>query len=103
MRLFISIALGLAAAAFALPAVAQEGRRAQALYEANCAACHPRAAQAPVGDLARRTPRDYAAFARMVRSGEGPTGEMPAFTQDMISEADLRALHAYILRRASER
>ncbi|HRE42454.1 MAG TPA: cytochrome c [Terricaulis sp.] len=101
--MLISTAVALVVLALASPAAAQDGRRAQAVYETQCAACHPRAAQAPVGDLARRTPRDYAAFARMVRSGEGPTGEMPAFTQDMLSEADLRALHAYILRRSGQR
>ncbi|MCR6644163.1 MAG: cytochrome c [Terricaulis sp.] len=103
MRLLISAAGMLAALTLAFPAAAQDGRRAQAIYEAQCAACHPRGAQAPVGDLARRTPRDYAGFARMVRSGEGPTGEMPAFTQDMVSDADLRALHAYIVRRSGQR
>lgn len=103
MRVLISSAVALATLAMAFDAAAQDGRRAQAVYLAQCAACHPRSQAAPVGDLVRRTPRDYAAFARMVRSGEGPTGEMPAFSEEMVSDADLRALHAYILRRAGQR
>lgn len=101
--MLIFVVSALAALGMAAPAAAQDGRRAQAIYETQCAACHPRSQAAPVGDLARRTPQDYPAFARMVRSGEGPTGEMPAFTTEMIGEADLRALHAYILRRAGQR
>jgi len=75
------------------PAAAQQG---QALFAAQCAACHQRDPRAPAAELAQRAPQNFAAFARIVRNGESPSGEMPAFTTDELSDADLRALHAYL-------
>ncbi len=100
--------LGLAAAFLAMatsPAAAQEApdARAQAVYAASCAVCHSAGPAAPVGDLTRRAPADYEAFAAAVRNGDSPSGEMPAFSAEIVSDADLRALHAYIMRVRAQR
>lgn len=85
-----------AAAASSAGAQHQQVQRAQAAYAANCAVCHSPSASAPVGDLTRRAPPTFEAFEHAVRAGESPSGEMPAFDESMLSDADLRALHAYI-------
>jgi len=94
------ILLGLAIAVNAGAACAQPqaSQRAQAVFTANCAVCHSPAPGAPVGDLTRRAPVAFDAFVRAVRSGESPSGEMPAFDESIVSDADLRALHDYINR-----
>lgn len=96
--IFRSFVLGLALACAASAASAQQqpNQRAQAVYNANCAVCHSPTPGAPVGDLTRRAPATYDAFVRAVRDGESPSGEMPAFALDVVSDADLRALHGYI-------
>lgn len=90
-RLIFAAAL---AAFAATPAAAQDGAR---VFINECGACHMRDPRAPAAELAARTPGDYAAFERIVRNGEGPTGEMPAFSRESLSDAQLRALHAYLL------
>ena len=86
--------------AFTTAAAAQQG---QAVFNAQCAACHMRDARAPAADLAQRAPQDYGAFARIVRNGDSPSGEMPAFESQVVSEADLRALHAYLMAERAQR
>ncbi len=93
--IFRALLLAAVFAGAASSAAAQQ-QRAQAVYAANCAACHSPAPGAPLGDLTRRAPAGFDAFERAVRAGESPSGEMPAFDESAISDADLRALHAYI-------
>lgn len=95
-----TLSLALAFAAIATSACAQ---RAPAIYATHCAACHTPSRGAPVGDLAQRAPATFEAFARIVRNGESPSGEMPAFGADVLSDAELRALHAYINRHRPQR
>lgn len=90
----LSFAAATLAAAFVPPAAAQDAAR---LYINECGACHMRDPRTPAAELAARTTEDYATFERIVRTGEGPTGEMPAFSSDSISDEQLRALHAYLL------
>jgi mono/diheme cytochrome c family protein len=90
------LTLGFAAAASGAGAQQQQVQRAQAVYTANCAVCHSPSADAPVGDLTRRAPPTFEAIEHAVRGGESPSGEMPAFDESMVSDAELRALHAYI-------
>ena len=90
------LTLVFAAAASSANAQQQQAQRAQAVYTANCAVCHSPSAGAPVGDLTRRASPTFEAFEHAVRAGESPSGEMPAFDESMVSDADLRALHAYI-------
>ena len=90
--------LALAAAALASPAFAEQGGRAEAVHRTHCSACHSPSPEAPMGDLTRRAPDAYERFARIVREGDTPSGKMPAFPADAISESDLRALHAFIRR-----
>ncbi len=66
------------------------------LFAANCAICHPHTARTLSADLRAMTPAAHALFAQVVLDGlKVPLG-MPRW-DDVLTQADVAALHAYVI------
>jgi cytochrome c551/c552 len=90
--------LGILAAVFALAppsARAQdEGAAGERLFiEKGCLGCHGASGRGGVGPDLAHTTLSFEAFLSQVRS---PRGTMPAFPAEIVSEAEARAIHAYV-------
>jgi ubiquinol-cytochrome c reductase cytochrome c subunit len=96
------IAIGLvgiaATAAFALttPAMAQTGdvKHGQTLWDTHgCYLCHGTVGQGGFGPAVATDLVPYVALAQYVRH---PTGEMPPFSEKVLSDAELQDIYAYM-------
>ena len=92
------IGLPLAAQAQTAPATAPAGNAdtGKKLYTRNgCYQCHGFEGQGSTATGPRLAPRPlpYAAFSRYVRR---PAGQMPLYTQKVLSDADLGHIYAYL-------
>ncbi len=88
----------LALAACALPASAQtaasSGKAKDVYMAAGCFQCHGTAAQGARGPTLAAVKYPYEAFRLFVRRPVG--GGMPAFSQSVLPEAELREIFAYV-------
>ena len=94
--LLMTAAPALAAQAQSGPSAAQGSDRpsGQYLYIARgCLGCHGASGEGGVGPTLARTPLGLEAFRSQVRE---PRGIMPAFPADVVTEADLESIHAYL-------
>jgi len=72
------------------------------LFAANCGSCHGNAPRSPVPDLRRSgVVRDGAAFQQVVRGGSLTARGMPAW-DDLLTEAEVTQIHAYVVSTARE-
>ena len=89
------VAFFAAAPAFAADANADRGR--EAYVRSGCWSCHGYEGQGgSTGPKIGPNPMPYPAFSAYVRT---TTGAMPPFTEKVLPEEDLRALHAYLASR----
>ena len=92
-------AIGLAAMlmlAAALPAAAQDGDAAhgrQLFMVDGCFQCHGTVGQGGPGLRLAPGPLPIAVIAAYIRN---PIGEMPPYTSKVVSDADIRDIHAYL-------
>jgi quinohemoprotein ethanol dehydrogenase len=71
------------------------------LYAQNCMTCHGERARGGIKDLRRMTPATHKQFLDIVLRGARREQGMASFG-DTLSEADAKAIHAYLARRANE-
>jgi quinohemoprotein ethanol dehydrogenase len=71
------------------------------LYAQHCATCHGEAARGGIKDLRRMSPATHREFLDIVLHGARREKGMASF-DDVLSEADAKAVHAYLARRANE-
>jgi len=71
------------------------------VYADNCATCHGEQARGGVKDLRLMTPATHAEFMDIVIGGKRREKGMVSFA-DVISEADAKAVHAWLIRRANQ-
>jgi mono/diheme cytochrome c family protein len=87
----------LTAVLLASPAGAQtagDANRGHALFMTDgCYECHGTVGQGGPGSRVAPEPLPAAAIAAYIRN---PTGEMPPFTSKVVSDADVRDIHAYL-------
>lgn len=89
-RLFLTAACLLALSA---PAAADEHAAGRDLYlKYQCWQCHGYEGQGGAAARVARTAYPYEAFLRFVRY----PNQMPAYTTELLSDADLRAIYAYL-------
>jgi len=83
------------AASAAAPATAADGETPRDVFErVGCWSCHGYKGQGGRhGPAIARTPHNYEAFSAFVRT---TSGEMPPFTERVVSDQDLRAVHGYL-------
>ena len=80
-----------------LKATTAEIERGSDLFNSNCSVCHQNTnSQGSVPDLRRMTPEKQAAFKDIVLHGLLRSRGMPQW-DDVFSEADVNAIHAYVL------
>jgi len=70
--------------------------RGAALFPENCSICHSNQPRAPLPDLRRMGAGIHAGFQQIVRGGLFVSRGMPSFA-DRLSEADVRAIQAYLI------
>ena len=70
--------------------------RGAALFPENCSICHSNQPRAPLPDLRRMGAGVNAGFQQIVRGGLFVSRGMPSFA-DRLSEADVRAIQAYLI------
>ena len=70
---------------------AQKGK--EAFADHMCASCHGAEGQGAVGPVLAPPPRVFGDFTRYVRQ---PTGKMPPFTPQALSDADLADIYAFL-------
>ncbi len=89
------IAAVFSAALAATPAAAADGETPREVYDrVGCWSCHGYEGQGGRhGPAIARTPNNYEAFSAFVRT---TSGRMPPFTERVVSDQDLRAVHAYL-------
>lgn len=89
------IAAGFAAAFSAAPAMAADGETPREVFNrVGCWSCHGYEGQGGRhGPAIARTSQNYEAFSAFVRT---TSGAMPPFTERVVSDQDLRAVHAYL-------
>ncbi len=73
--------------------------RGEFLFGEQCSRCHANVARGLVPDLRRMTSQDHQAFADIVLRGQRSYAGMGRF-DDVLSAADVRALHAYLVDQA---
>ncbi|MFZ3484818.1 PQQ-dependent dehydrogenase, methanol/ethanol family [Sphingomonas sp. 3-13AW] len=71
------------------------------LYAQHCATCHGEAARGGIKDLRRMSPATHREFLDIVLHGARREKGMASF-DDLLSETDAKAVHAYLARRANE-
>jgi len=94
--LSLKFAVALAMSAAIAPAMAQseQVQRGAALYEKNgCYLCHGTVGQGGAGPALAIHLIPYAGLSAYVRH---PGGEMPPFSEKVLSDADLRDIYAYL-------
>jgi mono/diheme cytochrome c family protein len=76
-------------------AIAADGESPREIYDrAGCWGCHGYEGQGGRhGPAIARTPHNYEAFSAFVRT---TAGRMPPFTERVVSDEDLQAIHAYL-------
>ena len=74
--------------------------RGSRLYDSNCGFCHTRGARAP--DLRDMTREDHEEFLDIVLQGSRVSKGMSNFNS-ILSEADARVIHAYVIHQAWSR
>jgi ubiquinol-cytochrome c reductase cytochrome c subunit len=97
----VLLALGVLIAVATAPAMAQSEKPAsgqvqqgQALWEKNgCYLCHGTVGQGGFGPAVAVDLVPYAALSIYVRN---PTGDMPPFSEKILSDADLKDIYAYL-------
>ena len=89
------IAAVFSAAFAATPATAADGETPREVFErVGCWSCHGYEGQGGRhGPAIARTPHNYEAFSAFVRT---TAGDMPPFTERVVPDEDLRAIHAYL-------
>ncbi|RXZ38731.1 cytochrome c [Oxalobacteraceae bacterium CAVE-383] len=88
------IAIGMLAAAGSAFAQSSEVKHGQSLWESNgCYLCHGTVAGGGVGPAVATDLVPYVALAQYVRH---PTGEMPPFSVNVLSDADLQDIYSYL-------
>ncbi|MDB5776280.1 MAG: hypothetical protein JWP38_2413 [Herbaspirillum sp.] len=92
--LAMSAAIAPAMAQSAPPAQSEQVQRGAALFEKNgCYLCHGTVGQGGVGPAIAVHLIPYAGLSAYVRH---PGGEMPPFSEKVLSDADLRDIYAYL-------
>jgi len=75
--------------------------RGAQVFADHCAACHGAQARGGIKDLRLMTPATHAEFLDIVLRGTRRERGMASFA-DLVGEADAKAIHAYLIRRANE-
>ncbi len=84
-------------------AQAAPSKAGEALFAANCQACHPNGGNIIVAQLPLKSARQLASeqafvsFIRAPKMPDGSAGSMPAFTTDQLSDRQAGELYQYIL------
>jgi quinohemoprotein ethanol dehydrogenase len=76
-------------------------QRGAQIYAQTCAQCHGQLAVGGVKDLRHMTPETHAAFDEIVLGGTLADQGMASFA-NLLSQADVEAVHAYLIARANE-
>ena len=94
-----NLAVIVCALALLSSAASAQEQPSASLFASRCGFCHATSGSAGEGpNLVERAPADYNAFAQTVRSGRsGRDSDMPAFSEGTLSDAELRAIHTYLM------
>ncbi len=85
------------------PAQAPPSKAGEALFAANCQACHPNGGNIITAQLPLKTSKYLASeqafvgFIRAPKMPDGSPGGMPAFTPDLLGDRQARDLYQYII------
>jgi mono/diheme cytochrome c family protein len=85
------------------PAQAPPSKAGEALFAADCQACHPNGGNIIVAQLPLKTSKHLASeqafvsFIREPKMPDGSAGSMPAFTTDLLSDQQARDLYQYVM------
>lgn len=75
-----------------VPVEMEAGKR---LFDMNCAVCHSHGHPMPLPELVRSSPH-FASDASLTRFLRHPSGGMPTFTAERLSDDDVAVLYAYL-------